>query len=94
MPSFRYLAVQTKAGIVQSRMLLQFPLGIFCELFSAASRIRKSKPMDEESNDSLNANSDKPQSDAIPWGRIYISVLIFTVIVIVSLYFFSQLYSD
>jgi hypothetical protein len=42
--------------------------------------------------DSKNS-SGKPQSSAIGWGRIYISVLIFTVIVIVLLYFFSQSYS-
>jgi hypothetical protein len=63
---------------------------IFCELFSAASRIRISKPMNEDSTDS----SEKSQFGSIPWGRIYTSVLIFTVIVIVSLYFFSQFYSD
>jgi hypothetical protein len=45
--------------------------------------------MGEESKNS----SGKPQSGSIGWGRIYISVLIFTVIVIVLLYFFSQYYS-
>jgi hypothetical protein len=38
-------------------------------------------------------SSDKPQPGFIGWSRIYISVLIFTAIVIVSLYFFSLFYS-
>jgi|MEHZ01.5.fsa_nt_MEHZ011591246.1_3 hypothetical protein len=45
--------------------------------------------MGEDSKD----NSDKPQSGSIPWAYIYASVLIFTVIVVVLLYTFSQFYS-
>jgi len=37
--------------------------------------------------------SDTPQSKPTPWGRIYVSVLIFTVIVIALLFSFSQFYS-